>query len=146
LGQDVELKYVKGGELPMVALFGEQAEELVHRLTKGTKVYCEGRLTLTTWQGKDGQQHTGLNVSARLVQPLGQIGKSKPKKPRVQKKPGAMIRRPPPTSGLTALFGHSLKSVGENEGAALINDLGCGRVELLFKIKSSLTDVTVSLC
>jgi hypothetical protein len=48
------------------------------------------------------------------------------------------------TSGLTALFKHSLKSVGEQEGVALINDLGCGRAELLFKTKFSLTDVTVS--
>jgi single-strand DNA-binding protein len=113
LGQDAELKFVKGGELPMVAfsvavseegnssqwvrvaLFGEQAEELAHRLVKGAKVYCEGKLSLTTWQGKDGQQHTGLNASARLVQPLGQIGRSRPRKPRVMKKPGATTRRPP---------------------------------------------------
>lgn len=48
------------------------------------------------------------------------------------------------TSGLTALFGHALKSVGEQEGAALINDLGCGRADLLFKTKFSLAHIVVS--
>lgn len=106
LGKDAEFRHVKGGELPMVAfsvavnegednaqwvrvaLFGSEAEAMAHRLTKGTKVYCEGKLTLNTWEGKDGQQHTRLNVSAWTVQPIGQIGKRKPRKPRTPKKPG----------------------------------------------------------
>lgn len=113
LGQDAELKHVKNGELALasfsmavgegddntqwvrVALFGSEAQALVHRLTKGTKVYCEGKLTLNTWQGRDGQQHTGLNVSAWTVQPLGQIGKRKPRKSEAPKKPGVPTRRPP---------------------------------------------------
>jgi single-stranded DNA-binding protein len=43
-------------------------------------VYVEGRLTMNTWEGKDGLQRAGLSVTAWQVLPLGQIGR----KPRVQ--------------------------------------------------------------
>jgi single-stranded DNA-binding protein len=38
-----------------------KAEEFTHRLTKGTEVYCEGRLSLGSWAGKDGEVKTGLS-------------------------------------------------------------------------------------
>ena len=62
-----------------VACFGERAVELSGILVKGSKVYVEGRLTLQHWTGKDGAERHGLNVAASKVEPLGLIGRKKPK-------------------------------------------------------------------
>jgi single-stranded DNA-binding protein len=48
-------------------------------LAKGAEVYVEGRLSLSTWAGKDGAQRTGLSATAWQLMPLGQIGRRKPK-------------------------------------------------------------------
>jgi len=60
-----------------VAVFGEQAET-VAGLEKGTRIYVEGRLSLDTWQDREGNTKTGLKVAAFKVVPLGQIGRRKP--------------------------------------------------------------------
>lgn len=69
------------GEAPptwvRVAFFG--AGTAAPRLTKGTQIYCEGRLSLGTWTGRDGEAKSGLNLTAWEVQPMGQIGRRKPK-------------------------------------------------------------------
>ena len=62
-----------------VTVFEEKARALAG-LTKGAEVYVEGRLTMNTWEGKDGQPRTGLSVSAWRVEVLGKIGKSRPAK------------------------------------------------------------------
>ena len=62
-----------------VAVFGAEAET-VAGLEKGAAVYVEGRLTLETWQDKEGRERSGLKVAASLVQPLGQIGRKRPAK------------------------------------------------------------------
>ena len=71
------------GEVPAtwvrVALFGATVSALAPRLTKGAEVYCEGRLSLGTWTGRDGEARAGLNLAAWEVQPMGQIGRRKPK-------------------------------------------------------------------
>lgn len=59
-----------------VACFESLAEQLRDRLTKGTPVYCEGRLKLERWHRKDGQPRTGLALVAWTVQPLGQFGRA----------------------------------------------------------------------
>jgi single-stranded DNA-binding protein len=41
---------------------------------KGTEVYCEGRLRLESWTGRDGRERTGLSVTASRVDVLGRIG------------------------------------------------------------------------
>jgi single-stranded DNA-binding protein len=61
-----------------VAVFEEKPLALAG-LMKGAEVYVEGRLSLTTWTGKDATQRTGLLVAAWEVQPMGQIGRRKPK-------------------------------------------------------------------
>jgi single-strand DNA-binding protein len=94
LGQDVELRRSasgkdwcrlsvgvgEGDELTWVsvAVFEEKARALAG-IARGTELYVEGRLTMNTWTDKDGQQRTGLSVSAWQVTPLGQIGRRKPK-------------------------------------------------------------------
>jgi single-strand DNA-binding protein len=71
------------GEAPAiwvrVALFGDTVGAMAPRLTKGTEVYCEGRMSLGTWTGRDGEVKAGLNLTAWEVQPMGQIGRRKPK-------------------------------------------------------------------
>jgi single-strand DNA-binding protein len=57
-----------------VALFGDTVDALAPRLTKGTEIYCEGRLTLRPWTDADGKK-AGLSLTASLVQPMGQIGR-----------------------------------------------------------------------
>jgi single-stranded DNA-binding protein len=61
-----------------IAVFEEKARALAG-LKNGAEVYVEGRVTMNTWEGKDGQQRAGLSVSAWQVTPLGQIGRRKPK-------------------------------------------------------------------
>lgn len=51
--------------------------ELAPSLTKGARVYVEGKLELRHWNGG-----SGLSVSASVIQPLGLIGAKKPKAPR----------------------------------------------------------------
>jgi single-strand DNA-binding protein len=63
-----------------VAVFGERVEQLVGTLFKGDKVYCEGRLRLSTWTSKEGEPRSGLEVAAWRVDCQGQIGKNKPAK------------------------------------------------------------------
>lgn len=58
-----------------------QAEALAD-LAAGARVYVEGRLKLETWTDGEGRERTGLKVAASLVQPIAQIGRKKPAKPR----------------------------------------------------------------
>ena len=98
LGRDAELKYSKTGT-PLInvsvaisqresdepawvtcAVFGDQAVELEHRLKKGTKCYFEGNLKQSHWIDKNGEQRIGLDLAAHTCQPIGQIGRKKPKR------------------------------------------------------------------
>jgi hypothetical protein len=58
---------------------GDAVTALTPRLTKGTQVYCEGRLNLGTWTGGNAEARTGLNLAVWEVQPMRQIGRRKPK-------------------------------------------------------------------
>ena len=59
-----------------VAVFEEKARALAG-IAKGVEVYVEGRLSLNTWTGKDGDKRTGLSLSAWRVEVLRRIGKSR---------------------------------------------------------------------
>ncbi len=50
-------------------------------------MYCEGRLSLNAWTGRDGAERTGLSVSAWRVEVLGRIGKSRPAKGKAEEVP-----------------------------------------------------------
>jgi single stranded DNA-binding protein len=124
LARDAELRHVNGGELPLlsfscavednqaapgaaptwirVAVFGDQAKQLAPRLTKGTKVYCEGKLRLEIFDGRDGHQRATLNVTAALCQPLGQIGRRRPRgAPSRRRVPAPSGASEPPAAWLT---------------------------------------------
>jgi single-strand DNA-binding protein len=101
LGRDPELRMVKGGTMPMVTivvavdeappkegqdqkstwvsvmLFGEKATAAAETLLKGDRCYVEGKLSLDSWTGKDGEARSGLSVLASLVQPMAKIGNRK---------------------------------------------------------------------
>ena len=96
IGQDIELKTSKAGK-PYVSFsavvtmgqgedvsqwlrvgcFGEVAEKLAAQAKKGDRIYCEGALTLNTWEGPAGETKQGLNVSAWKVERLGCIGQNR---------------------------------------------------------------------
>ena len=103
LGSDPEPKYTSSGKLLLTfrvavdeppgdgaargdttwvktTVWEEKAEALQADLLKGMAVYCEGRLKLETWTGKDGQTRSGLACTAWRVERLGQIGKHAPRR------------------------------------------------------------------
>jgi len=116
LGRDPELKMVKGGALALVTLaiavddtspkegesrpvtwvnvklFGDRAQYLHETVKKGGRVYCEGKLSLDTWTGRDGAERHGLSLMAHRVEVLGQIGRQRPRKTdRRQQASGALL-------------------------------------------------------
>src|SRR5690349_8888878 len=53
-----------------VTVFGRQAETLAERVTKGTRVYVEGRLESRQYETQNGQKGFSLDVVANEVIPL----------------------------------------------------------------------------
>src|SRR5580704_14621526 len=51
-----------------VTVWREAAERARERLKKGSPVYVEGRLRSTSWETKDGQKRSGLEVEAYRLQ------------------------------------------------------------------------------
>lgn len=110
LARDAELRYTANGKVMLtfslavddnkkaegaetewlrVVCFGELAEELAPRLTKGVHCYVEGRCKLNRWEAADGSERCGLELLAWVCQALGQIGK---RRPRPQREPTAPDR------------------------------------------------------
>ena len=54
-----------------VSVWGKQAEVCNQFVTKGRQVYVEGRVRAQAWEGKDGQAHASLEVTANRVFLLG---------------------------------------------------------------------------
>ena len=50
-----------------ITAWGKLAETCNQYLTKGQKVYCEGRLHTRSWDGQDGQKHYRTEVIASQV-------------------------------------------------------------------------------
>ena len=76
-------------------LWEEMAEEMAQRLEKGDDVYLEGRLTLGRWQGQDGGDRCGLNLSVTRCDVMGAIGRSSTRAAPAQHPAGTGLR---PTS------------------------------------------------
>jgi len=80
---DTDVDSEAGTAWVRVALFGDTVDATAPRLIKGTQVYVEGRLTLRPWTDADGKARAGLSLAASLAQPMGQIGRQRPRpKPR----------------------------------------------------------------
>lgn len=78
-----------------VVIWGERAEELADKLPKGASVYIEGKVKAKSWTGSDGTVRASLDVSAWKAEPMGQIGRNAPQRPRQtdQRRPNAMPER-----------------------------------------------------
>lgn len=50
---------------------GSTASELSRALKKGSRVYVEGMLALSSWKAPDGTERKGLGVKASEVMPIG---------------------------------------------------------------------------
>ncbi len=57
-----------------VSAWGRQAEQCNNYVTKGMKVYAEGRLSTRTWTGNDGQNRVSLEINADRVLFLDRAG------------------------------------------------------------------------
>lgn len=57
-----------------VSVFGRQAEACNQYLAKGRKVYVEGRLSSRSYQDRNGETRTSLDIRAQTVQFLGGPG------------------------------------------------------------------------
>ena len=80
IGEAENREYVR------VSIFDDLAARLAAELSKGDKVYCEGRLQLSRWV-KDGTEKTSLQIAAWKCVKVGAsaIGRNKP--PRKPKTP-----------------------------------------------------------
>ncbi len=92
LGRDAERKTSKAGKRYLrlnvrvgdgedvqwvgVMAFDEKAIEAADKLSKGARVYIEGRLSIDEWTGQDGAKRHGLSVLSWHCR-LAQIGRSK---------------------------------------------------------------------
>lgn len=57
-----------------VSAFGELATELPDDLSKGERLYCEGRLTISRWE-KGGELRANLRLAASRILVLDRIGR-----------------------------------------------------------------------
>jgi single-stranded DNA-binding protein len=60
-------------------VFDSEAIEIADKLTKGARVYLEGKLTVDEWTGKDGAKRHGISIMGSYCR-LSQIGRNKPKR------------------------------------------------------------------
>jgi single-strand DNA-binding protein len=99
LGRDPELSYLpsgqsvakfslattraykdKSGELKEetewhnIVAWGKLGEICAQYLTKGRQAYVEGRIQSRTWEGRDGQKRTSVDIVASDIQMLGGRG------------------------------------------------------------------------
>lgn len=73
----------KDGEEPQwcqVAYFGDKADELGERVKPGVECYVEGTIRLNEWTTQAGEHRAGLSVASFKLEPLGQIGRKRPKR------------------------------------------------------------------
>jgi single-strand DNA-binding protein len=56
-----------------ITVWREAAERCRERLKKGSPIYVEGRLRSTSWETKDGQKRSGIEVEAYRLQFLAKM-------------------------------------------------------------------------
>jgi single-strand DNA-binding protein len=57
-----------------VVAWGKLAEIVSQYLSKGRQAYVEGRIQSRTWEGRDGQKRTSVDIVAENIQMLGGRG------------------------------------------------------------------------
>ncbi len=95
LGRDAEIKQSKNGRAYLRAniaisegeattwvnamIFDQAAIDNAGKLVKGARIYLEGRLQLSEWTDRDGNQRHGLSVMSWHCR-LSAIGRNRPKR------------------------------------------------------------------
>jgi single-strand DNA-binding protein len=95
LGRDAEAKTSKAGKPYLrlnvrvgdgdgaqwvsVMVFDQSAIDAVDKMIKGARVYVEGSLSVTEWDGQDGAKRHGLSMMSWHCR-LSQIGRNRPRK------------------------------------------------------------------
>ena len=96
-----------------ITVWREAAERCRERLKKGSPIYVEGRLRSTSWETKDGQKRSGMEVEAYRLQFLAKTsGEEAPGSPEAAE-PEAALAADAPVAGVPAGA-----SVAEAAGAA----------------------------
>ena len=70
-----------------VNAWGREAENSNQYVTKGMKIYAEGRLKTDTWTGNDGQNRFRLQINADRILFLDRSGEASQAKPEESSKP-----------------------------------------------------------
>lgn len=65
------------GVLCSCITFSETAITALERLDDGDSITASGEVSISTWQGRDGQQQTGLDVSVHLIQTAYHAGRKR---------------------------------------------------------------------
>ncbi|OGR90916.1 MAG: hypothetical protein A2992_01665 [Elusimicrobia bacterium RIFCSPLOWO2_01_FULL_59_12] len=90
-----------------ITVWREAAERCRERLKKGSAVYVEGRLRSSTWETKDGQKRSGIEVEAYRLQFLtkaaAEEGSESPDagdgEPSAVREPAGVAGEPPAPAG-----------------------------------------------
>jgi single-stranded DNA-binding protein len=68
-----------GAQFVNAMVFDSAAIETADKLTKGARVYVEGKLSIDEWTGKDSAKRHGISVMASHCR-LSQIGRNRPRR------------------------------------------------------------------
>jgi single-strand DNA-binding protein len=79
-----------------VTLFGTRAEWLSERLKKGSHVEAYGELGIREYEGRDGKQHTQVELLARDVNPLDKREQGEAPRTQQQRQGGQGSYQAPP--------------------------------------------------
>jgi single-strand DNA-binding protein len=71
-----------------VMAFDQSAIDVADKLTKGSRVYIEGRLSINEWSGQDGAKRHGLSVMSWHCR-LAEIGRNRPKRDQQKQAPAS---------------------------------------------------------
>ena len=80
-----------------ITLFGKQAETFCEYMSKGRRVFIEGRLRFDSWTTQDGQKRSRLRVMGERFQFMGGPRGAAPEK---EQKAPAPAKEEPPEEGL----------------------------------------------
>ena len=94
---------------------GPQAEAANAALSKGSRVFLQGRLQMNEWTGRDGARHTAPRVAAQRIDFLDAHRAPAPQEPE-QPAPGAPGAAPAPADATGAPAGAKPDAAAEKPG------------------------------
>ena len=103
-----------------VTVWRDAAERARERLKKGSPIYVEGRLRSTSWETKEGQKRTGIEVEAYRLQFLARASEEGSPETGEADEPAAQAE---PASVAESSAGSSASGAGVAAGASADNDI-----------------------